>query len=129
MRQLVRVKMLVGLGAALFLAGSIHAQQSVDPSSFSDLDSSTVQQAAIAEDSTAASIDQMDVLRIAQHTGSTMRAGLESLLLAAAYALSSPRTEESDLAGLKIVDKLLVLILAAGAGAIVRYAETGRYPT
>jgi hypothetical protein len=125
MRQLVRIKMLVGLGAALFLAGSIHAQQSVDPSSFSDADSSSVLQAAIAEDPAVANIEQIDALRIAQDTGLTMRLGLENLVLA---GLSRPRTEESDLAGLKIVDTLLFLTLAAGAGAIAGYAATGRYP-
>ena len=127
MRQLVRIKMLVGLGVALFLAGSIHAQQSVDPSSFSDADFSGIQQAAITDDPAAANTEQTDGLRIAQDTALTMRLGLESALLAAAYALSSPRTEESDLAGLKIVDTLLVLVLAAGAATIVRYAATGSY--
>ena len=126
MRQLVRVKTLVGLGAALLLASSIHAQQSVAPSFF-DADPSTIEQTPAIEDPAAESVDPIDSLQVAQYTGLSMRLGVARLLVSAAYALSTPRTEESDLIGLRMMDTLLVMILVAGAVTIARYGMTRRY--
>ena len=123
MGQLVRVKTLVGLGAALFLASSIHAQQSVAPSFF-DADPSSIEQAAVENPATPESADLMDSLELGQDTGLSMRLGAERLLISAAYALSTPRTEESDLMGLKMMDTLLVIMLGAGVVTIARYGAT-----
>jgi hypothetical protein len=107
MRQLVRIKILVGLGAALFLAGSIHAQQSVDPSSIpADRASSVAEQTEASRNSTAGDMAQPEGI------------------VATAFLGQQATREEQDLARLTIVDTTLVVILMSGTVLIVLYAQT-----
>jgi hypothetical protein len=107
MRQLVRIKTLVGLGATLFLAGSIHAQRSVDPSSIQ------TDRASIAAERTEASRGAAD-RDMAEPDG----------IVASAFLGQQATREEQDLARLTIVDTMLVVLLMTGTVLIVLYAQT-----
>lgn len=128
MTKLVRRTMLVGLGAALFLAGSAHAQQGMDPSFFLDTDPVA---AGVEQDIESSAepgvvepgIDPVDGLRIAQDTSATMWLGIESKMATALLSLGRITPgQEAELKELKIVDSLLVMILLGGTGLIVWYA-------
>jgi hypothetical protein len=141
MRQIARMHIVVGLGAALFLAGSARAQQGVDPSSFLVVNQPTDQQAdgnvnqnldgAPVTLHQAVSLDQIDELRIAQDTGATMWMGIEQELATAvlgryaatemdfAAAVRGVATTEVDMSALKTVDSLLVFGVMAGTLSIV----------
>jgi hypothetical protein len=147
MRQRVRTQIVVGLGAALLLAGSTHAQQSVGPSSFLVVEQTAdpalnqqvdgnlnqnLDDAAVGLDQ-AVSLDQMDELRIAQRTGATMRMGIERDLATAilgryaatgmdfAAAMREGATTEVDMSALRTVDSLLVFGVMAGTVSIACY--------
>jgi len=98
--------MLVGLGATLFLAVSIHAQQSVDPSS-------------IQTDRASGVAEQTEGLRSAVESDAV---DPEGIVATAIFGQQSTR-EEQDLARLTIVDTTLVVILMAGTVLIVLYAQ------
>jgi hypothetical protein len=117
MRQLERTTMLVGLGAALFLASSIHAQQNVASSLICDQDSD-IEQMAISECTTETGVDSLESVLIGQATGESMRKGM---LISAKNMFWVGRTDESDLASLETTDTRLVKILLAGAVAIAVY--------
>jgi len=139
MTKLVRRTMLVGLGAALFLAGSAHAQQGVDPSSFSDSDPVGAGFEQNLEENFAQSIElnvpqhleqvieqdvaPIDGLQIVQDTGVSMQLGIENKV-ATAILGSYPPGEESDLRELKLMDTMLVWTLVVGTGLIACYAKT-----
>lgn len=147
MRQRVRIQIVVGLGAALFLAGSTQAQQSVGPSPILVVDQTVdpavnqqvdgnvnqnLDEAAVGLDQ-AVSLDQMDELRIVQSTGATMRMGIERDLATAmlgryaatemdfAAAIRGGATTEVDMSALRTVDSLLVFGVMAGTVSIVCY--------
>jgi hypothetical protein len=133
MTKLVRRTMLVGLGAALFLAGSAHAQQSVDPSFFLDSDplAAGVEQGLTQDElnltqnierNVEQGIAEIDALQIAQDTGISMQLGIESKVATAILGNYTPG-EENDLKELKLMDTLLVWSLVAGTGLIAFYAN------
>ena len=138
MTKLVRRTMLVGLGAALFLAGSTHAQQSVDPSFFLDTDpvaagvAQDVQQ-NLAQDELNLTHDieqniergiaQIDELQIAQDTRISMQLGIKNKVATAIMGSYTPG-EESDLRQLKLIDTMLVWTLVVGTGLIACYANS-----
>jgi hypothetical protein len=137
MTKLVRRSMLVGLGAALLLSSSAHAQQSVNPSFFLDLDpvaagvEQEVQQGLTQDElnltqnierNVEQGLAEIDALQIAQDTGITMQLGIESKVATAILGNYTPG-EESDLKELKLMDTLLVWSLVAGTGLIALYAN------
>lgn len=140
MTKLVRRTMFVGLGAALFLSSSVHAQQGVNPSFFLDSDSAAgvghemeqeVQQSLTQDElnltqnierNVEQGMAEIDALQIAQDTGITMRRGIESKV-ATAILGSYTQGEESDLKELKLMDTLLAWTLVAGTGLIALYAN------
>ncbi len=108
-RKTIRMHvMLMGLGAALLLASSAHAQQDMDPTAF-DVNPGTPRVAKVAAAHGTPSF------ATAQKSDSAASAG--ELLW------SRPETkQEADLARLTIVDATMVLIMMAGVGLIVLYA-------
>lgn len=108
-RKMIRMQvMLMGLGAALLLASSAHAQQDMDPSSF-DVNPGTPHVTKVATG------------RAAQGSAATKKT--DPAAAASESIWSGQETkQEADLARLTMVDATMVLILMAGVGLIVLYA-------
>jgi hypothetical protein len=108
-RKIVRMQViLVGLGAVLLLAGSAHAQQDMDPTSF-DVNPATPRVAKVATARTAQGPSAATKANSTDTVGESLWSGQET-------------TQEADLARLTIVDATLVVILMTGVGLIVLYA-------
>ena len=106
-RKIVRTQViLVGLGAALLLAGSTHAQQDMNPTAF---DPGTPRVAKVETAHTAQSTSTAKKANSTDTAGESLWSGEET-------------TQEADLARLTMVDAILVVILMAGVGLIVLYA-------
>jgi hypothetical protein len=99
--------MMVGLGAALLMAGSARAQQDVDPTYF-DIKPGTP---AVSK---AAPVRVAHSVPAANENGSSDGAW--------ALAVSKEGTLEAGVARMAIIDAGVVLILLAGIFSIVRYA-------
>ena len=108
-RKVIRMQvMLMGLGAALLLAGSAHAQQDMDPTAF-DVNPGTPRIAKVVATHVAQSLAAVKKTDSAASAGGSL--------------WSSQQTkQEADLARLTMVDATMVLILMAGVGLIVLYA-------
>jgi hypothetical protein len=108
-RKMIRMQViLMGLGAALMLAGSAHAQQDMDPSAF-DVNPGTPHVAKVAAG------------HAAQNSAAFSKA--DSAASASESLWSGQATkQEADLARLTMVDATMVVILMAGVGLIVLYA-------
>lgn len=104
----IRMQMvMVGLGAALLMAGSARAQQDMDPTYFE------------AKPGTPA-VSKVVVVRAAQSPQAVKEnASAESAL---AFANGSDATLEAGVARMAIVDAGVALILLAGIVSIARYA-------
>jgi hypothetical protein len=106
-RKIVRMQVvLMGLGAALLLANSAHAQQDMDPTAF-DVNPGTPH------------VDKSAV-RTAQSLPAAKKAPSEAAVPASLW--SGQDKQEADLARLTIVDATMVVIMMAGTGLIVLYA-------
>jgi hypothetical protein len=104
----IRMQMLmVGLGAALLMAGSARAQQDMDPTYF-DVNPGTPAASKVA------------VVRTAQSAPRATESG--SAQNALALASSKEETLEAGVARMAIVDAGVVLILFGGVISIVLYA-------
>jgi hypothetical protein len=108
-RKMIRMQvMLMGLGAALMLAGSARAQQDMDPAAF-DVNPGTPHVGKVA----------------AGHAAQSPVPGKKanSAALATESLWNGQETkQEADLARLTMVDATMVVILMAGVGLIVLYA-------
>lgn len=100
MQTLVRMHMLVGLGAALLLASSVRAQQTMDPSAYSA--------APIGPQVTAS-------VPVIENDGSEN-------LVAMPVASRQATQQENEMARVLTVDVILLAILMAGIGSITWYA-------
>jgi hypothetical protein len=109
MQTLVRMHMLMGLGAALFLASSVRAQQDVDPTTF-DINPGT------------AKLEQATAPRPVLKVEAAKSVASESMISAALWSKRATK-QETGLPRFSVVDTLVVLILVAGAGLIVAYAK------
>jgi hypothetical protein len=109
MQKMIRMQILLGLGAALLLAGSARAQQEVDPTSF-DINPGTP------------AVEQSRVPVTQQSAPTANDTAQESLV---STALWSPQAthQETDMARMTLVGALLVVILMAGTALIVVYAK------
>jgi hypothetical protein len=108
-RKMIRMQvMLMGLGAALLLASSAHAQQDMDPTAF-DVNPGTPRIAKVAAGYTAQSSATAKKTDSAASTSESLWSGQET-------------KQEADLARLTMVDATMVVILMAGVGLIVLYA-------
>ena len=103
MQTLVRMQMLVGLGAALIFAGSVRAQQVVD-SSASNRDG-----AAQASEVTT---EQVPVIE---------SDGSENMVTMALGSDAATR-QETEMARIMLIDLVMLAILMGGIGAIALYA-------
>jgi len=101
MQTLVRMQMLMGLGAALLFASSVGAQQTMDPASSN---------AVTSEPS-----EKMAMVPVIESDGS------ESVI---AMALGSGQAtrQETELARVMVADVIMLAILMAGIAAIAMYA-------
>jgi len=101
MQTLVRMHMLMGLGAALLLASSGRAQQSMDPAS--------------SNSATSEPSEKMAMVPVIESDGS------ESVI---AMALGSGQAtrQETELARVMVADVIMLAILMAGIAAIAMYA-------
>lgn len=104
-RNKIRIQMLVGLGAALLMAGSVRAQQDVDPTYFG------VNPGAPAVNA--------DMVRTAQSTPAMLENGGTQETAAVA---SGDATLESGVTRIAIVDAGVVLVLFGGVALIGFYA-------
>jgi hypothetical protein len=103
----VRMQMvMVGLGAALLMAGSARAQQDMDPTYFA------------ANPGTQA-VSKTVVVKTAQSSQAPKQESGEGML---AVANRSDATLETDVTRIAIVDSGIALILLAGMVLIARYA-------
>jgi hypothetical protein len=108
-QKMIRMQViLVGLGAALLLAGSAHAQQDMDPTAF-DVNPGTPHIVRVASAHGAQS-------SVAGMKANSAASDSESIWGGQATA------QEADLARLTMVDGTMVVILMAGVGLIVLYA-------
>jgi hypothetical protein len=108
-RKVIRMQvMLMGLGAALLLASSAHAQQDMDPTAF-DVNPGTPHVAKVAAGHVAQSSAVANKTDAAASASQSLWSGQGT-------------KQEADLARLTIVDGTMVLILMAGVGLIVLYA-------
>jgi hypothetical protein len=98
--------MIVGLGAALLMAGSARAQQDVDPTSF-DINPGT------------RAISKAAAVRVAQSAPAAIQNG--STQSALKLAVSKEGTLEAGVARMAIVDAGIALILLGGIGSIALY--------
>jgi hypothetical protein len=104
----IRTQMLmVGLGAALLMAGSARAQQDMDPTSF-DINPGTP------------AVSKAVVVRVAQNKETAQDSGATSAL---AVAISREATLEAGVTRMAIVDAAILLILFGGLFSIVVYAR------
>lgn len=102
MQTLVGMQMLMGLGAALLLASSGHAQQTMEP----------------ASPYSAAPADQTEKVAKVPVIKSN---GSENVVATALGSAQATR-EESDLARAMVADVIMLAILMAGIAAIAMYA-------
>jgi hypothetical protein len=108
-RKMIRMQvMLVGLGAALMLAGSARAQQDMDPAAF-DVNPGTPHIAKVAAGHASEN-------PVAGKKANSAAFGNESLWN------GQETKQEADLTRLTMVDATMVVILMAGVGLIVLYA-------
>jgi hypothetical protein len=108
-RKVIRMQaILMGLGAALLLASSAHAQQDMDPSSF-DVNPGTPHVTKVAAGHAAQSSAAVKKMDAAASASESIWSGQET-------------KQEADLARLTMVDATMVVILMAGVGLIVLYA-------
>jgi hypothetical protein len=107
LQKKIRMQMvMVGLGAALLMAGSARAQQDMDPTYFDIKPGTPAASKAVA-------------VRVAQSApASTQNASQGALKL----AVSKEATLEAGVARMAIVDAGIALILFGGIGSIVLYA-------
>jgi hypothetical protein len=101
LQTLVRMQMLMGLGAALLLAGSVRAQQTMDPDGSSAV--------ATEQPERAATVPMID---------SDGSEGVMSMALGSRQA----RQEKTEMAPVMIADVIMMGILMVGTGAIALYA-------
>lgn len=105
----IRMQMLmVGLGAALLMAGSARAQQDMDPTYF-DVNPGTP------------AVSKAPVLRAAQRTETAKETGPAQSALV--VAISRESTLEAGVARMAILDAAISLILFGGVVSIVLYAR------
>jgi hypothetical protein len=102
----IRIQMLVGLGAALLMAGSVRAQQDMDPTYF-DVNPG------------APAVNENVAVRTAQNVQS---AGENAAAQDIAAVVSGDSTLESVMTRIAIVDAGVALILFGGVICIVLYA-------
>ena len=108
-RKVIRMQvMLMGLGAALLLASSAHAQQDMDPTAF-DVNPGTPHVTKVAAGHVAQSSAAAKKTDSAASASESIWSGQET-------------KQEADLARLTMVDATMVVILMAGVGLIVLYA-------
>jgi hypothetical protein len=108
LQKKIRMQMaMVGLGAALLMAGSARAQQDVDPTYF-DIKPGTP------------AVSKAAAVRVAQSSPAASENGSRESALT--LAVSKEATLEAGVARMAIVDAGVVLILLAGIFSIVRYA-------
>ena len=108
-RKVIRMQvMLMGLGAALLLASSAHAQQDMDPTAF-DVNPGTPPVVKVAAGHVAQSFATAKKTDSAASANELLWSGQET-------------KQEADLARLTMVDTTMVVILLAGVGLIVLYA-------
>jgi len=118
MQAIIRMQLLVGLGAALLLAGSVRAQQEVDPTSF-DINPGTPK---VEQSATPQKMVSQATARLADNAAESKDGDLENLIATAFWNQKAPQ-EERDLARMTRIDVLLVVILVIGIGSIVLYAK------
>jgi len=118
MQAIIRMQLLVGLGAALLLAGSVRAQQEVDPTSF-DINPGTPK---VEQSATPQKMVSQATARLADNAAESKDGDLENLI-ATAFWNQKATQEERDLARMTMIDVLLVVILVIGIGSIVLYAK------
>jgi len=99
MQTLVRMQMLMGLGAALLLASPGHAQQTMEP----------------ASPYSVAPAEKVAMVPVIESDGSEN-------VVAMALGSGQATREESDLARVMIADVIMLAILMAGIAAIAVYA-------
>jgi hypothetical protein len=107
-QKMIRMQvMLMGLGAALLLASSAHAQQDMDPTDF-PVNPGTPQSAkvAVARTAPAAAAKEVD----------------SNAMVSASLWSNQDTKQEADLNRLAIVDATMVVILMVGTSLIVLYA-------
>jgi hypothetical protein len=108
-RKVIRMQvMLMGLGAALLLASSAHAQQDMDPTAF-DVNPGTPRIVKVAAGHVAQSSATAKKTDSAASASESLWSGQET-------------KQEADLARLTMVDATMVVILMVGVGSIVLYA-------
>ncbi len=108
-QKIIRTQMmLVGLGAALVLAGSAYAQQEMDPTTF-DVNPGTPHMVSGGVARTAQSPAAVNKINSAAVTSASLWNGQAT-------------KQESDLARLTLVDTMMVVIMMTGIGLIVLYA-------
>jgi hypothetical protein len=103
LQNIVRMA-LMGLGAALLLAGSAYAQQDMDPTDFPINPGTPV-------------VERAAVPPVAQAVAKS-----EDAKTAVPTTLWSESTQESDFARMMVVDGTMLLILLAGVSSIALYA-------
>jgi hypothetical protein len=108
LQKKIRMQMvIVGLGAALLMAGSARAQQDMDPTYF-DVKPGTP------------AVSKAAVMRVAQSSPAAKENG--STQSALTLAVSKEATFEAGVARMAIVDAGVVLVLMGGVLSIVLYA-------
>lgn len=108
-RKMIRMQViLMGLGAALLLASSAHAQQDMDPTAF-DVNPGTPHVVKVAAG------------HVAQSSAAAKKTGPPASSSESLWSGQETKQEE-DLARLTMVDATMVVILMAGVGLIVLYA-------
>jgi hypothetical protein len=118
MQTIIRMQMLVGLGAALLLASPVRAQQEVDPTSF-DINPGTpkVEQSVALQKGLPQA-----TATLADNALSSQNSDRDNLIATALWSQKATQ-EETDLARMTMMDALLVIILVSGIGSIVLYAK------
>jgi len=101
MQTLVRMQMLMGLGAALLFASSVRAQQTMDPASSNSVTSGPSEKRAMVP--------------VIENDGS------ESVISTAVGGRSAT-PQETELARAMVADLIMLAILMAGITAIAMYA-------
>jgi hypothetical protein len=103
MQTLVRMQMLVGLGAALTFAGSVRAQQVVDPSASNRDGAAQTSEVTTAQVPVIESDGSENIMSMALGRGAATR-------------------EETEMARVMIADVILLAIFMGGIGSIALYA-------
>jgi hypothetical protein len=108
-RKVIRMQvMLMGLGAALLLASSAHAQQDMDPTAF-DVNPGTPHVIKVAAGHAVQSSATAKKSDSAASASESIWSGQET-------------TQEADLTRLAMMDVIMVVILIVGVGLIALYA-------